>query len=182
MKAVVVVAHPDDCILFALGIIQLMKEWSWSIAYLTYTRDSDRGQEIGNFWQRRNIKTHWLGYTDDYHDIERGAVSFDSVAAAADIQCLIARYDVVVTHDANGDYGHVHHQFVNASIVDHHPCIITFTPFGQGNLHVTLPDGLYTLDEIPQHAALGDFINPDNRRNEYQVPLALKNQYPQMSQ
>jgi hypothetical protein len=182
MKAVVVVAHPDDCILFALGIVQLMKEWSWTIAYLTYTRDSDRGQEIGNFWQRRNIETIWLGYTDDYRDIDRGQVSFDGAAAAADIQCVIARYDVVITHDANGDYGHVHHRFVNASIVDRHPNIITFSPFGQGNLHVSLPNGLYTLDEIPQHATLGDFINPDNRHNEYQVPLALKNQYPQMSQ
>lgn len=182
MKAVVVVAHPDDCILFAYGIVQLMPQWSWSIAYLTYTLDSERGQEIGSFWHRRNIKTHWLGYHDDYRDIERDCVSFDSVAAAQDIQQLIADYDVVVTHDAAGDYGHIHHRFVNNSIVGHHSCVVTFSQFGQGNLHVALPDNLYTLDEIPQHASLGDFISPNNRHNEYQVPAVLKSQYPQLNQ
>lgn len=182
MKAVAVVAHPDDCILFALGIIQLMKEWTWSIAYLTYTRDSDRGQEIGNFWQRRNIETVWLGYTDDYHDIERNNVSFDTESAAHDIQQLIKNYDIVVTHDCAGDYGHVHHRFVNACVEGHHPAVITFSAFGQGNLHVVLPNGLYTLDEIPQHATLGDFISPDNRRNEYCVPVALKSQWTELNQ
>jgi hypothetical protein len=182
MKAVAVVAHPDDCILFAYGIIQLMSKWSWSIAYLTYTRDSDRGQEIGDFWQRRNIETHWLGYVDDYRDIERGAVSFNTELAAADIQNLISAYDVVITHDANGDYGHPHHCFVNACVEGHHPAVITFSPFGQGNLHVALPDGLYTLDEIPQHASLGEFISPVNRHNKYHVPAALKSRYPDLNQ
>jgi hypothetical protein len=182
MKAVAVVAHPDDCILFAYGIIQLMSEWSWSIAYLTYTRDSDRGQEISTFWKRRNIKTVWLGYTDDYHDIERNSVSFDAESAARDIRQLIAKYDVVVTHDCAGDYGHIHHRFVNACVEGHHPTIITFSPFGQGNLHVSLPDGLYSLDEIPQHASLGDFISPNNRHNEYCVPAELKSRWAKLNQ
>jgi hypothetical protein len=182
MKAIAMVAHPDDCILFAMGMIVHMPEWTWSIGYLTYTRDSDRGQEIGSFWQRRNIATHWLGYVDDYRDIERGAVSFDAELAAADIQSLITSYDVVITHDANGDYGHPHHCFVNACVEGHHPAVITFSPFGQGNLHVALPDGLYTLDEIPQHASLGDFISPVNRHNEYHVPVELKSQCPQLNQ
>jgi hypothetical protein len=173
MKAIAMVAHPDDCILFALGIIVHMPEWSWSIGYLTYTRDSDRGQEIGDFWQRRNIETHWLGYLDDYRDIERGTVSFDAAAAAQDVQKLISDYDVVVTHNAAGDSGHIHHRFVN-TCVQNHPTVITFSPFGQGNLHVALPNGLYTLDEIPQHAELGDFISPVNRQNEYCVPEHLK--------
>jgi hypothetical protein len=47
MKAVVVVAHPDDCILFALGIIQLMKEWSWSIAYLATFGSVEISKHIG---------------------------------------------------------------------------------------------------------------------------------------
>ena len=182
MKAVAVVAHPDDCILFAYGIIQLMTEWSWTIAYLTYTRDSDRGQEIGAFWQRRNFETIWLGYVDDYHDIERDCVSFDAVTAARDIQKLISEYNVVVTHDRAGDYGHVHHRFVNACIEGHHPTVITFSPFGQGNLHVALPDGLYSLDEIPQHARLGEFISPNNRHNEYCVPESLKSRWAKLDQ
>jgi LmbE family N-acetylglucosaminyl deacetylase len=182
MKAIAIVAHPDDCILFAMGMIVHMPKWTWSIGYLTYTRDSDRGREIGSFWKRRNIATHWLGYVDDYRDIERGAVSFDADRAAADIQSLISAYDVVVTHDAHGDYGHPHHRFVNACVAGHHPAVITFSPFGKGNLHIALPAGLYTLDEIPQHATLGDFISPVNRHNEYHVPAVLKSQYPDLNQ
>jgi len=170
MKTLLMVAHPDDCILFGLGLIHHQPQWHWEIAYLTYTEQSERGQEISNFWHRRNIKTHWLGYVDDYRDIENNKISFDSVAAQDDIATLVQNYQAIVTHDANGDYGHLHHVFVHNCVTQHHTTVITFSPFGKGNLHVKLPDNLYTLDEIPQHASLGDFISPVNRKNEYQMP------------
>lgn len=174
MRALAVVAHPDDCILFALGIIQRTPQWSWEIVYLTYDRDSERGQEIASFWERRGIATHWLGYNDDWHDIQRGEPSFDVDQACSDIAQLIRGYGVVVTHDANGDYGHPHHRFVHRCVAENHTTVITFSPFGKGNLYIELPDNLYSLDEIPQHASLGDFISPVNRRNEYQVPEHIK--------
>jgi LmbE family N-acetylglucosaminyl deacetylase len=170
MKTLLMVAHPDDCILFGLGLIHHRPHWQWEIAYLTYTEHSERGQEISNFWHRRNIKTHWLGYVDDYRDIENNKISFDSVAAQADIATLVQNYQVVVTHDANGDYGHLHHVFVHNCVTHYHTNVVTFSPFGKGNLHIKLPDNLYQLDEIPQHASLGDFISPVNRQNEYQMP------------
>ena len=174
MKPLVVVAHPDDCILFALGIIHQMPSWPWEIAYLTYDTNTKRGKEISDFWQKRNIPTHWMGYVDDWRDIEKGSPSFNTDEARDRIKALINNYNLIVTHDANGDYGHLHHQFVHQSVVAHHDTVITFSPFGQGNLYIELPDHLYSLSEIPEHATLGDFISPIGRRNEYLVPDHIK--------
>lgn len=174
-QALVVVAHPDDCIIFALGIIHRCPDWQWEIAYLTYNPTTTRGQEISAFWRNRNISTHWLDYADDWRDIERGEPSFDTQQAARDIAKLVEDYDIVVTHDANGDYGHPHHRFVNQAACAAHDNIITFSPFGQGNLYIKLPDNLYSLSEIPEHyKSVGDFISPVNRQNEYHVPEHLK--------
>lgn len=174
MKALLMVAHPDDCIIFGLGIIHHCLHWDWNIGYLTYCSTDPRGREISNFWQKRNIKTHWLGFKDDYRDIEAGAVSFDSAQAEADIADLVSQYQVVATHDPDGDYGHVHHQFVNRCVAKHHAKVIEFSKFGAGNLSVVLPDNLYTVDEIPIHYnSIGNFISPVGRCNEYCIPNNL---------
>jgi len=174
MKALLMVAHPDDCIIFGMGLIHYRPSWQWTIAYLTYTKLSTRGQEISNFWARRNINTVWLGFADNYRDIENNAISFDSVAAENQIAATVQDYTVVVTHDAAGDYGHIHHRFVNQCVNRFHKSVITFSPFGQGNLCVDMPDDLYTLDEIPiHHSSIGDFISPVGRKNEYRIPEHL---------
>jgi LmbE family N-acetylglucosaminyl deacetylase len=37
MKALCLVAHPDDCVIFAYSYIYNHPEHNWTIGYLTYT-------------------------------------------------------------------------------------------------------------------------------------------------
>ena len=43
-NAGMIVAHPDDCVIFALSYIYNHPEHKWTIGYLTYTAQDPRGQ------------------------------------------------------------------------------------------------------------------------------------------
>jgi hypothetical protein len=153
MKALCLVAHPDDCVIFGLSYIHNHPEHDWTIGYLTYTATDPRGAEMAAFWQRRGIECIFLGYVDDYRDIENQKLSFDTDLACEDLQALADKHDLVLTHDQNGDYGHIHHVLVHKS-VQWHPRLITFAPTGEGTTYKVSP-GAYSLDELPLH---GDII------------------------
>ena len=118
VKALCVVAHPDDCIIFAWPFIERFNEFDWTVLYLTYNEYDDRAQEVQKFWQRRNVATHFLGNVDTYLDMENNKLSFDAEKAYQDIKQFSRDYDLLLTHDSLGDYGHIHHKFV-------HECVIT---------------------------------------------------------
>lgn len=153
MKALCLVAHPDDCIIFAYSYIYNHPEHDWTIGYLTYTDRDPRGAEIAAFWQRRGIPCVFLGFEDHWHDNEQGRFTRWS-ESAAELACqqLAKRYDLVLTHDEHGDYGHIHHKLVHDA-VRQHPNLITFAPPGQGTTY-TIPPGTYSLDELPQHGEI----------------------------
>ena len=64
IKGLMVVAHPDDCIIFGWPFVRLYGNVNWKILYLTYTDTSDRGAEIKNFWQHYNITVDFCGVED----------------------------------------------------------------------------------------------------------------------
>jgi LmbE family N-acetylglucosaminyl deacetylase len=113
MEAVTLVAHPDDCVIFAWPFIEHHSQLSWTVVYLTYSEDDPRAREISAYWHSRGITTKFLGFVDDYRDIENNSNSFDEVLAEQAIinACEYAR--LILTHNADGDYGHPHHKFVN---------------------------------------------------------------------
>lgn len=113
MEAIALVAHPDDCVIFAWPFIEHHPKLSWTVVYLTYLEDDLRAKEVSAYWNRRGITTKFLGFVDDYRDIEKNTVSFDGILAEQAIfnACEYAR--VILTHNADGDYGHPHHKFVN---------------------------------------------------------------------
>jgi LmbE family N-acetylglucosaminyl deacetylase len=166
MNAICVVAHPDDCVIFAYSFIHNHPEYKWTICYLTYTDWSDRGCELANFWQRRNIPCIFLGYVDDYHDIENKQISFNVEQADREIKNIIKGYTLVLTHDNEGDYGHLHHAFVNQATLDH-PHRVTFAGPGQGTVKYSIEPGVYTLDELPMHRDIIASFHPKTHTNEY---------------
>jgi hypothetical protein len=167
MKALCVVAHPDDCVIFAYSYIHNHPELDWTICYLTYTAEDDRGAELAAFWQRRSIPCVFLGYVDDYRDIAAGQISFDTVTARADLAALVGQYDLVLTHDEHGDYGHLHHVFVH-DCVQHHPNLVTFAKLNEGTVALTVPPGTYDLSELPQHQHIVASFFPNGvHRNNY---------------
>lgn len=174
MKAIAMVAHPDDCVIFAYSFMHAYPELEWTVCYLTYKADDDRGSELKAFWDRRGIDTRFLGYVDDWHDIENKQISFDEARAWIDIQEAVSESNIVLTHDSAGDYGHLHHVFVHDAVADYHPNIITFAGVGRGNIKYSVPVGTYTLDELPNHGSVITGFHKEQHANEYFIPDSVK--------
>jgi hypothetical protein len=169
MKAMAMVAHPDDCVIFAYGFINHYKNFDWTVCYLTYTEQNPRGKEFANFWKVRGVKTKFLGYTDDYRDLETGIISFDTATAAESIKQAIADQDLILTHDADGDYGHLHHKFIYNVVIDHHCHVVCFSGNHKGNVKYSIEPGTYSLDEFPLHQEVVAGFHVDKHENEYTV-------------
>jgi len=168
VKAVAMVAHPDDCVIFAYSFIHHHPEYEWTICYLTYTESDARGREFAEFWNHRNIATKFLGYIDDWHDIENKKISFNETQAWNDIQVAVAEYDLVLTHDEHGDYGHLHHMFVNQATASH-PNRVIFAKPGSGTIKYSLAHETYNLDELPLHKEVISGFHSNNHVNEYNI-------------
>jgi LmbE family N-acetylglucosaminyl deacetylase len=165
MKALCLVAHPDDCVIFGYSYIHNHPEHKWTICYLTYCEWEPRAKELKEFWSRRNISCVFLGYTDDYRDIENKKISFNESQARRELGNIAADYDLVLTHDEHGDYGHIHHVFVH-DCVKHHPRLVTFAKPGEGTTY-TIPAGTYSLDEFPQHREVIASFHSAEHQNSY---------------
>ena len=172
MRAVAVVAHPDDCVIFSYSFIHNHPNIDWTILYLTYTQWDYRGSELFKFWDQRNIPTIFLGYVDDWHDIENKKISFDTDQAQREIQGIIKDFDIVLTHNAQGEYGHLHHVFVN-QCCSTHPNLITFADRLQG-IEYTIPAGVYDLEELPQHQEIIKQFHHSQHINSYHVAPHVK--------
>lgn len=166
VKALCMVAHPDDCVIFGLSYIHNHPEYDWTIGYLTYTAESQRGAELAAFWQRRNIPCVFLGFVDHYHDQEQQKLlQWYGIDAVAEVASLARQYDLVLTHDEHGDYGHIHHQLVHDA-VNRHPRLVTFARPGEGEQY-TVPADTYSLDELPQHGKIIAGFHATEHQNSY---------------
>ena len=174
MKAIVMVAHPDDCVIFAYSFMHAHPELEWTVCYLTYTSTDRRGSEFSAFWQRRGVCTEFLGYVDDWRDIENKKISFDTRAATKSIADVIGQYDLVLTHDHRGDYGHLHHVFVNQVVCENHSHVVCFAGPNRGNVKYSIEPGVYSLDEFPQHRDVVAGFHQHSHVNEYTVSERVK--------
>jgi len=166
VKALCLVAHPDDCVIFGYSYIHAHPEYRWTIGYLTYTAQDPRGEEMSAFWQRRGIDCVFLGFEDHWHDNEQKQFT-RWTAEHAERACweLARKYDLVLTHDEHGDYGHIHHALVHQA-VQWHPRLVTFAPVGQGTTY-SIPAGVYSLDELPAHGHIVAGFHQHSHQNSY---------------
>lgn len=171
-QAVCMVAHPDDCIIFGYSFMHVWPKLDWTVCYLTYTEQDERGQEFARFWHKRMVKTLFLGFVDDWRDIDNQKISFNEAAAIRTIDKVISRFDVVLTHDSNGDYGNIHHRFVS-NACKHHPRVVYFAPPGQGTHHYEVAQGQYDPAELPLHAEMISNFHRNKHANSYDVPPAV---------
>jgi len=167
MNALCLVAHPDDCVIFAYSFIHNHPEHNWTIGYLTYTAQDPRGQELSAFWKQRGIECVFLGFEDHWHDNEQ-KVFTRWPEESADQACwhLARNYDLVLTHDELGDYGHIHHILVNRA-VQWHPNLVTFARPGEGTVTLTVPPDTYSIDELPLHGKIIRGFHPITHQNDY---------------
>jgi LmbE family N-acetylglucosaminyl deacetylase len=165
MKALCLVAHPDDCIIFGYGYIHAHPEHNWTIGYLTYTEQDPRGVEISAFWNKRGHKCVFLEFEDHWHDNEQKQFTRwnrqDAEQACWQLAC---GYDLVLTHNQDGDYGHIHHQLVYNAVAQHHK-VVQFAQYG--TVTYTVPSDTYSLDEVPLHGDIIRSFHPVLHQNSY---------------
>ncbi|MGH0028766.1 MAG: PIG-L deacetylase family protein [Myxococcota bacterium] len=112
MRALLLVAHPDDDAIFAGALQRRLSGHTWSVVCLTGGAGAPRGRELLR-WQASlgtpARRIHFLGETDDPRDLRDGTCSIPLARVCRRIAGLGLAPDVVVTHNAAGEYGHPHH-------------------------------------------------------------------------
>jgi LmbE family N-acetylglucosaminyl deacetylase len=166
MKAMALVAHPDDCVIFAYSYMHHHPEYSWTVCYLTYTESDPRGKEFAKFWHDRNVAVKFLGHADVWNTEKNCPGEIDIDCATRDIQQVIQDQDLLLTHNADGEYGHPHHVIVHHATLGH-PHRILFAKFGEGDQRYSINAGVYSLDELPLHKDIVSTFHIDAHVNEY---------------
>lgn len=147
-KAIAVVAHPDDCVIFAKPFIDRMR-YKWTICYLTRNRFDARSKEVKKYWESRNVKVIFLGYEDNHRDLETGSLSFNSDRAEKDIISTVSEFDLILTHGKSGEYNHPHHVFVHNTLVHVDKPKVYFSSLNEYNMYCVGED--FDLAEFPLH-------------------------------
>ena len=153
MRAVALVAHPDDCVIFAWPFIEAHPEFEWVIVYLTYRASDPRGQELKAYWDKRGIATVFMGYIDDYTDQQTGKFNFWDPGLVGEHTATMVRAinpDLILTHYKDGDYGHIHHMFMYqiANSLDI-PKVYFASTFNY-NIEYAVVDSV-AIEELPLH-------------------------------
>jgi len=166
MKAMAMVAHPDDCVIFAYSYIHHHPEYDWTVCYLTYNEQDPRGQEFAEFWRRRNVAVKFLGHEDVWNTEKDCPGDIDQALATQHIQQAIQDQDLILTHNADGEYGHPHHIIVHDATKEH-PRRVLFAKFGEGNTRYSINPGTYALEEFPLHQDIVSKFHQHMHVNEY---------------
>ncbi|GAB7387087.1 hypothetical protein BSNK01_09230 [Bacillaceae bacterium] len=98
-----VVAHPDDESIF--GGALLLKRKGWKVVCATNGDDERRRNEFKKAMEYVGAKHEIWNYKDKWKG------DFDRKSLRQDIQRLLTgkKYDMVVTHGLQGEYGHTQH-------------------------------------------------------------------------
>jgi LmbE family N-acetylglucosaminyl deacetylase len=112
--AAVVVAHPDDEVLWAGGAILARPAWEWTIVTLCRRGDPDRAPRFRRALER-------LGASGAMDDLDDGPeqTPLDAHTVEGSVQALVGerRWDVVFTHGPFGEYTrHRRHEEVSRAV------------------------------------------------------------------
>lgn len=107
-KNLLIVAHPDDEILFAYSAIT--NGGFWKVICCTNKSNPVRSKEFNHIMKNLNIDHEMW----DYPDVWGGG--FPEVALKEDIIKSAANFNNIVTHSAHGEYGHSQHKALYSMI------------------------------------------------------------------
>ena len=112
----IIVAHPDDEIIFAGCAILANPNLAWNIVISTHSADSRRGKEARAVEQALiamgiDVRYYFLGHSDERAAINGGIVREKFVSQVSALP--IARDARIFTHGADGEYGHIGHKAVH---------------------------------------------------------------------
>lgn len=115
INKLMVVAHPDDKSIFGGGA--LLSEKGWKVICLTNASNEQRSKE---FYQAMKFAGA-SGEMWDYPDVYDG--TFDEEKVIRDLRRVLwfGKYELVVTHNLHGEYGHTQHMALSRIVHRLHP-------------------------------------------------------------
>jgi LmbE family N-acetylglucosaminyl deacetylase len=145
MKAVLIIAHPDDDALFG-GPFQRAHCWmQWYVICATYRAEDERGCELLE-WQARNgcRQVDFLELEDAPADYASGTSSFGYEEVGRRLRELKLEADLILTHNGVGEYGHPHHIVIGQAVRALYSARVPLLEFGHSlpevDFQITVPD------------------------------------------
>ena len=113
----VIVAHPDDEVLW--GFDMLYKN-NCLVVCVTCGKNKIREKEIEKVVKSTNDKLISLGYTDKFlHHRSRWFISDRQIKKDFNTIINLKAWKGIITHNRDGEYGHVHHKMVHNMVKDY---------------------------------------------------------------
>jgi len=115
MQAVVIVAHPDDEVIWCGGLLLQKARWDWTVVSLCRGDDRDRTPKFAQVCERLGVR----GIISDLND-EDPPSQIDPIRDIGDRirrHAADRHWDLCVTHGADGEYGHQRHREIHHEVV-----------------------------------------------------------------
>ncbi len=113
-RAIAIVAHPDDEVIFMGGAIMKNPQVSWTVFSLSRSSDRDREPKFWRVCKQNKAK----GIITDLEDEGKLSIkqSLPIIEKLVENNLQNKKFDYIFTHGANGEYGHPRHIGVHKSV------------------------------------------------------------------
>ncbi|MCX6799031.1 MAG: PIG-L family deacetylase [Candidatus Diapherotrites archaeon] len=118
VKALVIVAHPDDETIWCGGTILENKRWRWVVLSLCRRDDADRAPRFARACKQLGAKFAMSDLEDEHPELQLNSLDEVEMRIAGMLRQnnFGFRFDYVFTHGANGEYGHLRHIAVHDAV------------------------------------------------------------------